>query len=100
MRTTLLKAVIGILLYAHGGFAFERICSIEYGRPPLPDCLAALKRIPSSFKPIFFSSDPEAKGTIQCPFVISSGRRRPHHPLSLCGKQRECSPLPHNGRFD
>ncbi|KAI9875424.1 MAG: hypothetical protein M1830_008485 [Pleopsidium flavum] len=73
MRPTLVKAIVGIFFYAHAGFAFQRECSDQYGKPPLADCMAALQRIPLSFNPIFFSPEPGVQGAIKCPFVISSG---------------------------
>ncbi|KAI9877011.1 MAG: hypothetical protein M1830_005054 [Pleopsidium flavum] len=74
MRPTLVKAIVGIFFYAHAGFAFQRECSDQYGKPPLADCMAALQRIPLSFNPIFFSPEPGVQGAIKCPFVISSVR--------------------------
>jgi len=74
MRTNLLKGIIGIFLYAHAIAAYERQCDEVYGRPRYEDCIAAARRIPTTYTPIFFG--PQHLGmlaTISTPFVISNG---------------------------
>ena len=74
MRTILHMIIIGIVLSAQTVFAYERVCSDVYGRPKYDDCHMAARRIPSSFKPVFFGPPGAPPGTIICPFVITYGK--------------------------
>lgn len=73
MRTNILKATMAIFLYIHAISAYERQCDAVYGHPRYEDCLAAARRIPTTFTPVFFGPPQGLQGTVNTPFVISSG---------------------------
>ena len=75
MRRNMLEAVVGIFLYVIAVAAYERHCDAVYGHPLYEDCIAAARRIPATFTPIFIGPVP-LPGSITTPFVISNGMPR------------------------
>lgn len=71
---SLLHFLLFLLLHdPTAALAVSTLCSSDYGHPSLPDCRAAIDRLPYSSTPIFFGPAASRAGTITCPFSVPSG---------------------------